>query len=126
MRLNLHSFNDDHDDKTDENPYPYVIERLMAGVFLKRSVVFAEMPPANPKKRAFYIDHPEAYTRGKLKPEARAKLVHVVSHVARDTNHRMSAVFSPREAVYCDPDGSRRESTDIPSGGVLYTEPVEN
>ena len=126
MRLNLHSLNEDHCDKTDENPYPYVIERFFGGAFLKRSIVFTEMPPLNPKKMTFYIDEPEALVRGNLKLEARAKLVDAVSHAARDTNHRMCAVFAPREAVYCDPDGSRRESTDIPSGGVLFTEPDDS
>jgi hypothetical protein len=126
MKLNLHSSEGDHYDNTDRKPFPYVIERLFSGVYIKRSVVFTEMLPPNLDKRFFYIDEPEALARGKLKSMAREKLVDAVSHAARDTNHQMSAVFSPREAVYCDPDGSRRKSTDIPSGGVLYTEPVEN
>ena len=126
MELNLHLLDSDHHDNTDGQGFPYVIERFFAGAFLKRSVVFTEMPTPDTKKKAFYIDEPEALVRGKLKTAARVKLIDAVSRAARDTNHRMCAVFALREAVYCDPDGSKRESTDIPSGGVLFTEPDES
>jgi hypothetical protein len=115
------SINEGHYDEDNPNPFPYVVERLMAGVYLRREVFFREKPPTESRGRPFYIKEPDAFKDGKLSPAAREKLIDVVCRAAGKVNRRLCAVFSPEEAVYCEPDGTFEESKVIPSGGVLFS-----
>ena len=115
------AMNEDHYSKEDANPFPYVIERLMAGVYLRREVFFTEKTPMGPSGRDFLIDESKAFTDGKLTPAARKKVIEAVCQATGRVNRRMCAVFAKNEAVYCEPDGTFEESKVIPSGGVLFT-----
>jgi hypothetical protein len=119
--------NKDHYCADDPNPFPYVIDRLMSGVYLRREVFFLEKTngrcffniTADSDKNNFYIDESDALVKGKITATARKKLVGAVSLTSQISNRRMCVVFSANDAVFCEPDGSKAESTDIPSGGVL-------
>ena len=119
--------NKDHYCADDPNPFPYIIERLMAGAYLRREVFFLEKTngrcffniPAGFDKNDFYIDELNAFVKGKITASARKKLIGAVSMTSQISNRRLCVVFSTNDAVYCEPDGSKAESTDIPSGGFL-------
>ena len=127
MTMTPISMNKDHYCADDPNPFPYVIDRLMSGVYLRREVFFLEKTngrcffniPAGSDKKNFYIDESNALVKGKISATARKKLIGVVSRESQTNNRRMCVVFSANNAVFCEPDGSKAESTDIPSGGFL-------
>ena len=120
MNVKPVAMNEDHYSREDSSPFPYVIERLMAGVYLRREVFFTKKTPVGPSGRDFFIDEPEAFADGKLTPAARDKLIEATRRASGKVNRRMCAVFAKDEAVFCEPDGSYAESTDIPSGGLLF------
>jgi hypothetical protein len=127
MTMTPISVNEDHYCTDDPNPFPYIIERLMAAAYLRREVFFLEGTngrfyfniPAGSEKHNFYIDESDAFVKGKITATARKKLVGAVSLTSQISNRRMCVVFSANDAVFCEPDGSKAESTNIPSGGVL-------
>ena len=128
MTLDLISIKRDHYCTNDPKAFPYVIDRLMATVYLRREVFFIEKTnerdffniPAGSDKKNFYIDESNALVKGKISATARKKLIGVVSRESQTNNRRMCVVFSANNAVFCEPDGSKDESTDIPSGGFLF------
>lgn len=127
MTMTPISTNKDHYYADDPNPFPYIIERLMAAAYLRREAFFLEKTNgrclfnmAGADKNNFYIDESNAFVNGKITATARKKLIGAVSQASQIHNRRMSVVFSANDAVYCEPDGSKSESTSIPSGGVLF------
>jgi len=127
MTMTPISTNKDHYYDDDRNSFPYIIDRMMAAVYLRREVFFLEKKngrcffniPAGSDKNNFYIDESNAFVNGKITATARKKLIGAVSQASQIHNRRMSVVFSANDAVYCEPDGSKSESTSIPSGGAL-------
>jgi hypothetical protein len=121
------SIGKDHYCAEDPNSFPYIIDRMMAAAYVRREVFFLEKTderrffniPAGSDKNNFYIDEPNAFVNGKITDTARKKLIGAVSLTSQIHNRRMCVVFSANDAVYCEPDGSKSESTSIPSGGVL-------
>ena len=127
MTMTPISMNKDHYCTDNPNPFPYIIERIMAAVYLRREVFFLEESngefyfniPTGSDKHNFYIDESDAFVNGKITANARKKLIDAVSLTSQISNRRMCVVFSSNDAVFCEPDGSKTESTNIPSGGVL-------
>ena len=127
MTMTPISMNKDHYSADDPNPFPYIIERLTSGGYLRREVFFLEKTngkcffsiPASYENH-FYIDELDVFVEGKITDTARKKLIGAVSMTSQISNRRLCVVFSTNDAVYCEPDGSKSESTDIPSGGVLF------
>ena len=127
MTMTPISVNEDHYCTDDPNTFPYIIERIMATVYLRREVFFLEETngefyfniPTGSEKRNFYIDESDAIANGEITATARKKLVRAVSLKSQISNRRMCVVFSSIDAVFCEPDGSTAESTNIPRGGVL-------
>ncbi len=127
MTMTPISMNEDHYYADDPNPFPYVIERLMAGAYLRREVFFLEkihgkcfFRVSASHENHFYISEVDVFVEGKITDTARKKLIGAVSMTSQESNSRLCVVFSTSDAVYCEPDGSKSESTDIPSGGVLF------
>ena len=128
MTMTPISMNKDHYYADDPYSFPYIIERLMSGGYLRREVFFLEKTngrcffniTADSDKNNFYIDESDAFVKGKITATARKKLIGAVSMTSQISNRRLCVVFSTNDAVYCEPDGSKSESTDIPSGGVLF------
>ena len=127
MTITPISMNEDHYNADEPNPFPYIIERLMGAGYLRREVFFLEKVngecvfnmPATYESH-FYIDELDARVEGKITDTARKKLIGAVSNTSQISNRRLCVVFSTNDAVYCEPDGSKAEATDIPSGGVLF------
>ena len=127
MTMTPISMNKDHYSADDPNPFPYIIERLMSGGYLRREVFFLEKTngkcffkiPASYENH-FYIDELDVFVEGKITDTAREKLINIVSNTSQTNNCRMCVVFSTDNAVYCEPDGSKEELTEIPTGGVLF------
>ena len=121
------SINEVHYRADDPNPFPYIIERLMGAGYLRREVIFLEERdgeyffnlPESYEDHCF-IDEVDVFVEGKITDTARKKLIGAVSKTSQTYNRRLCVVFSTDNAVYCEPDGSKSESTDIPSGGVLF------
>ena len=72
MTMTPISMNKDHYCADDPNPFPYIIERLMAGAYLRREVFFLKKTngrcffniPADFDKNDFYIDELNAFVTG--------------------------------------------------------------
>ena len=120
MNVKPVAMNGDHYCRDDSNPFPYVVERLMAAVYRRREVFFTNRRPPGYTGSDFFINEPEAFTDGRLTPAAREKAIESVSRAAGKVNRRMCVVFAADEAVYCEPNGTYKESTEIPSGGLLF------
>ena len=71
--------------------YPYVVLRIMAGVYQNLRVDF---------------------------PADRQGLVAFTVSECKRIGQRMCCVFAADDCVYCEPDGSTRASAEPPSGGA--------
>ena len=121
------SINEVHYRADDPNPFPYIIERVMSGAYLRREVFFLEERDGEyffnlveSHEDHCYIDECDVFVEGKITDTAREKLINIVSNTSQTNNCRMCVVFSTDNAVYCEPDGSKEELTEIPTGGVLF------
>lgn len=96
--------------------YPYVVIRHFAATYERRPVRFVEhrahattpggalLVPVDPSELG------AAATR-------RAALVQRLVELARSTTRRTCAVFGPDDAVYVEPAGETKASSDIPRQG---------
>ena len=102
--------------------YPYVVVRYMATVYGHFPVRFVdpqEVPPDLAQyTNAFVITCPVPFVDGQLTVQARQALLDAVQQACQKSCHRMCAVFSESDCVYCEPDGPATTSSEPPSGGV--------
>jgi hypothetical protein len=99
--------------------YPFVVLRAMAAVYVKRPVRFVDEPSEPMNKVGIVVHCPGALRRGKLSPEARQRLIETVKDQVRTGGYGQCIVLSPQEALYVEPDGTVKQSTHPPSGGVV-------
>lgn len=106
--------------------YPYVVVRLMSGVYCRCRVVFVStkaeesrprMPSINNDDKggkyfAVYCDEP--FINGKLTLQARDSLVMLLHEVRVTINFRMCVVFGRKDAVYVDSGGQTIISSEPP------------
>jgi thioredoxin-related protein len=100
------------------NRYPYVVLRIMSAFFRIMHVRFVKKIPKTLDWKNIVIENKEPYRDGALKEETKKFLVKIVSLECQKGNRRMCVVFGPKECVYCEPDGTTKESDGPPSGGL--------
>ncbi len=103
-------------------PYPCVVTRHFPGVYRSRPVVWdddAGPNAAGPVRVPCAAPFDEG---GRLRAEARAIVVRHVRDEAAASGFKQCAVFGEHDAVYVDPDGASRASTDPPRWGRTITQ----
>ena len=102
--------------------YPYVVVRPMAGVYIKKPVVFSKEEPTRLKlsEPAFLIQYPsDAFTRkGLLKKSATEALFQAVEKQMDQWKFRCCVVLAKDRCVYLEFGITRNPSIEPPSGGV--------
>jgi hypothetical protein len=91
----------------------------MAAVYVKRPVRFVDKPSEPMNKVGIMFHCPGALRRGKLSPEARQRLIETVKDQVRTGGYSQCIVLGPQESLYVEPDGTVKQSTQPPSGGVV-------
>ena len=106
-----------------EETYPYLIIRPMATVYSKRTIAFVESETEIPHHSDAYITVVclEPFRDGNLTDQARAALIEAVKHKANERRIPMCIVFGTNDLLYINPDGTTKQSTEAPSGGVWFT-----
>src|SRR5256885_13253740 len=77
----------------DPDVYPYFVLRHISTVY---------------SRRKWYVEPEHLLPGGLITEEGRAEFVEFVAGLSTRTGKRACAVFGPDDAVYCEPDGSRR------------------
>jgi len=95
--------------------YPYLVCRIMTAVYASYPIEFVHNASIKPDKGFFAIVSLEPFQNdGTLKSETRETLITIVSNLCTERHARMCLVFGPKDAVYCEPDGSVNPKDDIP------------
>ena len=106
------------------NGYPQLVLRLMPAVYTRSAVAFTTDPlrlGSDHGDRFFRVLDPHPDAGETLTPERRQAVVDAAQRLADDTNLRVSAAFSPADAVYVSPGSAPRASAQPPEGGLnLY------
>jgi hypothetical protein len=97
--------------------FPYVVERVMGTLYRITHVRFVTEIPKTPDGD-IVIEEKSPFRNGFLKDDVKTTLVKIIEAECRRAKKRMCVVFDVQECVYCEPDGSMKESKDPPSGGV--------
>jgi hypothetical protein len=69
-------------------------------------------------KSDIMIEEKDPYRNGILKNEVKKAVVKIILYECQRANKRMCVVFSAKECVFCEPDGSTTASKGPPSGGL--------
>ncbi|MCC6812155.1 MAG: hypothetical protein IT381_32340 [Deltaproteobacteria bacterium] len=103
-----------------EDPYPYVVVRLMSAAYARRSVRFigSVEPVIESSRNGIVLQDDAAAETSTVGPTARQKLIDRVLADAKETGFRMCCVFGPNDSAYCEPDGSVGLTAEAPSGGA--------
>jgi hypothetical protein len=104
--------------------HPFVVLRAMAAVYVKRPVRFVDDPSEPMNKVSIVVHCPGALRSGKITPEARQRLIETVKDQVRTGGCSQCIVLGPKEALYVEPDGTVKQSTQPPSGGVVLKDVV--
>lgn len=108
-----------------QNKYPYVVLRVMAAVYIQRTVRFGEVPAEEPVNNADIVIHcPAAFKRGRLTAEARRLLIEEVTARVVSKGFSQCIVFGPQSALYIESSGTAKLSRQPPGGGVRLTRDV--
>ena len=96
--------------------FPHVIFRAMATVYLKRPVIFKAKKDqvVSNTNQIIVIDSNPYDKKGKLTQKARNQIIQETLKIAKESRHRMCAVFGKKDCVYCEPNGSTMPSDDLP------------
>jgi len=102
--------------------YPYLIVRYMPAVYGQFSIRFVDPQETgdNSLPNALVIACALPFVDDHLTAEARELCIHAAQLTARQSRFRVCVVFGKSDCVYCEPDGSCKESSEPPSGGVRY------
>ena len=105
-------------------PYPHLVIRYMNACYGRLEVTFGETRlPTSPGVLEVACAVPE--TGVPLAAEKRAAVVSATLKLVENSGFFCCAVFGERDAVFCEPDGITKHSTDPPSGGIRLDH-VEN
>jgi|GEM_PF-2323780 len=102
------------------NEYPYIVIRYYATVYRNKPVEFVknEIVASNPK--AIQIVNPEPYISGELTQQARDSVIGVSLYIVKSKGFRACVVFSEDDCVYCEADGSTKQSSNPPTGNLNF------
>ena len=91
--------------------------------YSKRVIAFVEQETVTPTNPNAFITVicPAPFTDGRLTGQARDALIEVVKHKSNERRIPMCIVFGKDDLLYINPDGTAKQSTEAPSGGVLFT-----
>lgn len=102
--------------------YPYVVVRYMATVYGRFPVRFTDPQEtegdSTADRNAFVVACALPFVDDRLTAQAREFCISVVQLAVRQSRYRMCVVFGKSDCVYCEPDGSSKESVEPPSGGI--------
>lgn len=101
-----------------ELEYPYVVVRVFEAIYERRPVMFLPSGAVRPASDAIVLTHPHPFSEGALVPECRDLLVQHLGRLSSVRGQRMCAVFAPDDAIYVEPDGTIKPSSQPPTGGL--------
>ncbi len=98
--------------------FPYIVERIAPAVYRVQHIRFVDDISGSEKKGELLIEEKSPSANGFIKESVKETILKIVLDWSKRVNRRMSVVFEPKECVNCEPDGTRENSQDVPSGGI--------
>ena len=97
--------------------FPYVVIRHFAATYEWALVRFVE-DVADWSQPGDTLLVPATHSESEASDTGRVVLVERLVDLSRSTNRRTCAAFGPDDAVYVEPTGESKASSDIPRGGL--------
>lgn len=100
--------------------FPYLVVRMLAGVYARRPVVFVgvQVETSSIREGAMLVTDPDAATAVEaITPARREAVLAAASEWSRQSGLSACVVFGWHDAVYVEPDGAQHASPKPPLGG---------
>ena len=101
--------------------YPYLCWYALATVYPVVRVVFTDEEADDSEEKLtspLKVAYRGAFINGKLTKGAREVLIEKVHRISVKERKRICVVFGKHDCVYCEPNGSKKNSTEPPSGFI--------
>ncbi len=97
--------------------FPYIVEETNPKVYRIYYIGFTGDHSPDELKNYVIIGESSPEENGFIKDSVKKNILEVVSSWSKNKDKKLCVVFGPKECVYCDADGTKEDSKEVPSGG---------